>query len=147
MAAASAHFSPLGRALVQQGKLIQADANLIQAEAVKAGVSFIEQLTASRKLSAKEVSLFAAHTFGLPLLDLNSVDFDQIPINLIDQKVIASRRVVPLQKRGNRLFVAMSDPTNEQILQEIKFATGMSMEPVVVEDDKLSSLVRRGSAG
>jgi type IV pilus assembly protein PilB len=148
MAAASAHFSPLGRALVQQGKLIQADANLIQAEAAKAGVSFIEQLTTSKKLSAKEVSLFAAHTFGLPLLDLNSVDVDQIPINLIDQKVIASRRVVPLQKRGNRLFVAMSDPTNEQILQEIKFATGMSMEPVVVEDDKLSSLVRRfGESG
>src|SRR5450759_4751960 len=148
MAAASAHFSPLGRALVQQGKLIQADANLIQAEAAKAGVSFIEQLTTSKKLSAKEVSLFAAHTFGLPLLDLSSVDVDQIPINLIDQKVIASRRVVPLQKRGNRLFVAMSDPTNEQVLQEIKFATGMSMEPVVVEDDKLSTLVRRfGESG
>jgi type IV pilus assembly protein PilB len=148
MAAASAHFSPLGRALVQQGKLVQADANLIQAEAAKAGVSFIEQLTASKKLSAKDVSLFAANTFGLPLLDLNSVDVDQIPITLIDQKVIASRRVVPLQKRGNRLFVAMSDPTNEQILQEIKFATGMSMEPVVVEDDKLSNLVRRfGESG
>lgn len=148
MAATSAHFSPLGRALVQQGKLVQADANLIQAEAAKAGVSFIEQLMASKKLSAKEVSLFAAHTFGLPLLDLNSIDVDQIPINLIDHKVIASRRVVPLQKRGNRLFVAMSDPTNEQILQEIKFATGMSMEPVVVEDDKLSNLVRRfGDSG
>jgi len=148
MATASAHFSPLGRALVQQGKLIQADANLIQAEAAKAGVSFIEQLMASKKLSAKEVSLFAAHTFGLPLLDLSSVDVDQIPINLIDHKVIASRRVVPLQKRGNRLFVAMSDPTNEQILQEIKFATGMSMDPVVVEDDKLSILVRRfGESG
>jgi type IV pilus assembly protein PilB len=148
MAAASAHFSPLGRALVQQGKLVQADANLIQAEAAKAGVSFIEQLMASKKLSAKEVSLFAAHTFGLPLLDLNSVDVDQIPLNLIDHKVIANRRVVPLQKRGNRLFVAMSDPTNEQILQEIKFATGMSMEPVVVEDDKLSNLVRRfGESG
>lgn len=148
MAAVSAHVSPLGRALVQQGKLVQADANLIQSEAAKAGVSFIEQLMASKKLSAKEVSLFAAHTFGLPLLDLNSIDVDQIPIALIDQKVITSRRVVPLQKRGNRLFVAMSDPTNEQILQEIKFATGMSMEPVVVEDDKLSSLVRRfGESG
>ena len=146
--AASTHFSPLGRALVQQGKLVQADANLIQAEALKAGVSFIEQLTLSKKLSAKEVSLFAAHTFGLPLLDLHSIDQDQIPINLLDQKVIAGRRVVPLQKRGNRLFVAMSDPTNEQVLQEIKFATGMAMEPVVVEDDKLSALVKRfGESG
>ena len=146
--AASTHFSPLGRALVQQGKLVQADANLIQAEALKANVSFIEQLTLSKKLSAKEVSLFAAHTFGLPLLDLHSIDPDQIPINLLDQKVIAGRRVVPLQKRGNRLFVAMSDPTNEQVLQEIKFATGMAMEPVVVEDDKLTALVKRfGESG
>ncbi len=145
---ASAHFSPLGRALVQQGKLIQADANLIQAEAGKANVSFIEQLTLSKKLSAKEVSLFAAHTFGLPLLDLNTLDSEQIPLNLLDQKVIAGRRVLPLQKRGNRLFVAMSDPTNEQVLQEIKFATGMALEPIVVEDDKLSALVKRfGESG
>ncbi len=144
-ATASIQFSPLGRALVQQGRLLQADANLIQSEAAKTGASFIEQLTQSKKLSAKDVSLFAAQTFGLPLLDLNTVDADQIPLNLLDSKVIATRRVVPLQKRGNRLFIAMSDPTNEQILQEIKFATGMSMEPIVVEDDKLSVLVRRFS--
>jgi type IV pilus assembly protein PilB len=147
-AAAAAQFSPLGRALVQHGKLVQADANLIQAEATKAGISFIEQLTLAKKLSTKDVSLFAAQTFGLPLLDLNSIDADQIPLNLLDSKVISNRRVVPLQKRGNRLFVAMSDPTNEQALQEIKFATGMAMEPIVVEDDKLSALVKRfGESG
>jgi type IV pilus assembly protein PilB len=142
-AVASTQFSPLGRALVQQGKLVQADANLIQSEAIKAGVSFIEQLTLSKKLSPKDVSYFAAQTFGLPLLDLNCIDADQIQVSLLDIKVIGSRRVLPLLKRGNRLFVAISDPTNEQILQEIKFATGMAMEPVVVEDDKLSVLVRR----
>ena len=147
-ATATIQFSPLGRALVQQGRLLQADANLIQSEAAKTGASFIEQLTQSKKLSAKDVSLFAAQTFGLPLLDLNTVDVDQIPLNLLDSKVIATRRVVPLQKRGNRLFIAMSDPTNEQILQEIKFATGMSMEPIVVEDDKLATLVRKfGESG
>jgi type IV pilus assembly protein PilB len=147
-AAAQTHFSPLGRALVQQGKLVQADANQIQAEAAKAGVSFIEQLTQSKKISPKDVSLFAAQAFGLPLLDLNTIDLDQIPLTLLDPKVLASKRVVPLQKRGNRLFVAMSDPTNEAVLQEIKFATGMAMEPVVVEDDKLSILVKKfGESG
>jgi type IV pilus assembly protein PilB len=64
MAAQPANFSALGRALVQNGRLVQSDANAIQMEAAKAGVTFIQQLVASKKLSAKEVSLFAAHTFG-----------------------------------------------------------------------------------
>ncbi len=143
MAAAATTFSALGRALVQQGRLVQADANAIQAEATKAGVSFIQQLVASRKLSAKDVSLFAAQTFGYPLLDLNTVDVDHLPLNIIDTKIVASHRIVALGKRGNRIFVAMSDPSNEQVLQEVKFATGMTTEPIVVEDDKLASIVRK----
>jgi type IV pilus assembly protein PilB len=143
MAAQPSHFSALGRALVQQGRLVQADAGAIQAEATRSGVSFVQQLIASKKLSAKEVSLFAAQTFGYPLLDLNAVDVDQLPLNLIDAKIVTNHRVIALGKRGNRVFVAMSDPSNEQVLQEVKFATGMTMEPVVVEDDKLSNIVRK----
>src|SRR6185436_16146232 len=143
MAAATSHFSALGRALVQQGRLVQADANAIQVEAAKAGLSFIQQLIQSKKISAKEVSLFAAQTFGYPLLDLNAVDLDHLPANLIDQKIVANHRVVALGKRGNRVFVGMSDPSNEQVLQEVKFATGMTMEPIVVEDDKLSLIARK----
>jgi len=143
MAAQPTHFSALGRALVQQGRLVQADANAIQSEATKAGVTFIQQLVQSKKLSAKEVSLFAAQTFGYPLLDLNAVDMDHLPLNLIDAKIVSNHRVIALGKRGNRVFVAMSDPSNEQVLQEVKFATGMTMEPIVVEDDKLSNIVRK----
>src|SRR5258706_4451765 len=143
MAASTSHFSALGRALVQQGRLVQADANAIQAEAAKAGLTFIQQLIQSKKISAREVSLFAAQTFGYPLLDLNAVDLEHLPANLIDQKIVANHRVVALGKRGNRVFVGMSDPSNEQVLQEVKFATGMTMEPVVVEDDKLSAIVRK----
>jgi type IV pilus assembly protein PilB len=147
MATATAHFSALGRALVQQGRLVQADANAIQSEATKAGITFVSQLVASRKLTAKEVSQFAAQTFGYPLLDLNAVDTDQLPVNLIDTKIVATHRVIALGKRGNRLFVALSDPSNEQVMQEVKFATGMTMEPVVVEDDKLSLIVKRIGEG
>src|SRR5512142_1456757 len=143
MAAQPSHFSALGRALVQHGKLVQSDAAAIQAEAGRGGLSFVQQLVASKKLSAKEVSFFAAQTFGYPLLDLNAVDLDQLPVNLIDQKLVSNHRVVALGKRGNRVFVAMSDPSNEQVLQEVKFATGMTMEPVVVEDDKLNVIVRK----
>jgi len=147
MAAAPSHFNALGRALVQQGKLVQADANAIQAEATKAGISFIQQLIGSKKLSAKEVSMFAANTFGYPLLDLNAVDGDQLPVNLIDAKIVGNHRVVALGKRGNRLFVAMSDPSNEQVMQEVKFSTGMTMEPIVVEDDKLNIFVKKITEG
>ncbi|MGZ5584921.1 MAG: GspE/PulE family protein, partial [Usitatibacter sp.] len=143
MAAQPATFSALGRALVQQGRLVQADANAIQAEASREGVTFIQQLIKTKKLSAKEVSQFAAQTFGYPLLDLNAVDFENIPLNLIDAKIVMNHRVIALGKRGNRVFVAMSDPSNEQVLQEVKFATGLNMEPVVVEDDKLSVIVKK----
>jgi type IV pilus assembly protein PilB len=143
MSAAPGTFSALGRALVQQGKLLQADATAIQLEASKAGLTFVQQLVASRKLSARDVSQFAASAFGYPLLDLAAVDTDQLPLNLIDNKIVANHRVIALGKRGNRIFVGMSDPTNEQVMQEVKFATGMTMEPVVVEDDKLSIVVKK----
>ena len=143
VAVAATSLSPLSRALVQQGQLVQSDANAIQIEATKAGVSFIEQLTASRKISSKDVALFAANTFGVPLLDLAAVDQDLLPVTLVDSKLVASKRVIPLQKRGNRLFLGMSDPTNEQLLSELKFATGSTVEPVVVEEDKLAALIKR----
>jgi type IV pilus assembly protein PilB len=143
MAAQPHAFSALGRALVQHGRLQQSDANAIQEEARKSSQPFIQTLIQSRKLSAKEISKFAAETFGYPLLDLNAVDVDQLPANLIDNKIVSNHRVVALGKRGNRVFVAMSDPSNEQVLQEVKFATGLNMEPVVVEDDKLTGFVKR----
>ncbi|HZZ94060.1 MAG TPA: type IV-A pilus assembly ATPase PilB [Usitatibacter sp.] len=143
MSAQPHQSSALGRALVQQGKLLQADANAIQAEAAKAGVTFVQQLVQSKKLSSRDVAMFGALTFGYPLLDLNAVDVDQLPLNLIDSKIVANHRVVALGKRGNRVFVGMSDPSNEQVLQEVKFATGMTMEPIVVEDEKLAVLVRK----
>jgi type IV pilus assembly protein PilB len=143
MAAAPSHFNALGRALVQQGKLVQADATAIQMEAGKAGISFVQQLVSSKKLSARDVSQFAANTFGYPLLDLNSVDVEALPLNLIDSKLVMNHRVLALGKRGNRVFVAMSDPSNEVALQEVKFATGLNLEPVVVEDDKLDRIVKK----
>ena len=143
MATATSRLSALGHALVQQGRLAQSDANAVQADATRAGITFVQQLVASRKVTSRDVSQFAANAFGYPLLDLAAVDVDQLPLNLLDPKIVANHRVIALGKRGNRLFVGMSDPTNEQVMHEVKFATGMTMEPVVVEDDKLSAIVRK----
>ncbi len=142
-AAVATTFSPLGRALVQQGKLVQLDANAIQAEAKRNHISFIEQLVASKKISAREVALFAAQTFGAPLVDLAAIDPEQLPTTLVDLKLVTSKRALPLLKRGNRLFVAVSDPTNEQALSELKFATGMTVDPIVVDEDRLAILLKK----
>jgi len=142
-AAPSTSLSPFARALVLQGRLQEADAKAIQAEAGKANITFIEQLIQSKKLKSTEVCQFAAHTFGYPQLDLAAVDFDSVPKNLIEAKFISSHRVLPLGKRGNRLYLAVSDPTNQQALDEIKFATGLVVEPVIVEDVKLASVIRK----
>jgi type IV pilus assembly protein PilB len=141
--AAAVVFSPLSRALVQQGKLVQADANAIQAEAKRNNVTFIEQLVASKKVSSRDIAAFAANTFGVPLVDLSVVDAEQLPTTALDSKLVASKRVIPLFKRGNRLFLGMSDPTSEQLLSELKFATGTIVEPVVVEEEKLAGLIKR----
>ena len=142
-ASSSVSLSPFARALVLQGRLPEADAKVVQNEAAKSNVTFIEQLTLSKKLKAAEICHFAAHTFGYPQLDLSAVDFDTVPKNLVETKFLVNHRVLPLGKRGNRVFLAISDPTNQQALDEIKFATGLVIEPVVVEDGKLGTLIKK----
>ncbi len=142
-ASAATVLSPLARALVQQGRLVQGDATAIQAEAKKIGVTFIEQLIQSKKVSSRDVANFASTTFGVPIVDLHQVDVDLLPITLIDTKLIGSKRVIPLHKRGNKLFVATSDPTNDETFSALKFATGSTVEPIVVEEDKLAVLLKK----
>ena len=142
-AAPSISLSPLARALVLHGRLVEADARIVQTEAAKTSLSFIEQLIQSKKLSARDISHFAAHTFGYPHLDLAAIDLESVPTNLVESKFLVNHRVLPLGKRGNRLFLATSDPANQQGLDEIKFATGLSVEPVVVDDDKLGLLIKK----
>src|SRR5690349_4207043 len=93
-AAVPPSLSPFARALVLQGKLQEADAKAIQAEASKGNVTFIEQLTQSKKLKSLDICQFAAQTFGYPQLDLGAVDFDALPKNLVESKFVVSHRVL-----------------------------------------------------
>ena len=142
-ATSTTSLSALARTLVQKGKLIEQEAEAIQSQANSSGTSFVSQLVLSRKMAALDVAQFASQTFGFPLLDLNAVDHDHIPEGLLPGKLMQERRVIGLYKRGTRLFVAMSDPTNVQALDEIKFQTSMLVDPIVVEDDKLAKLVEK----
>lgn len=142
-ATSTTSLSALARTLVQHGKLLEQEAEAIQSQANSSGVGFVSQLILTRKMNALDVAEFTSQTFGFPLLDLNAVDIEHLPQDLLPGKLMQERRVLGLYKRGTRLFVAMSDPTNAQALDEIKFQTSMVVDPVVVEDDKLGKLVEK----
>ena len=90
-----------------------------------------------------QLAVFGSRAFGVPLMDLGAFDLDQIHKDLVDLKMAQTRRVLPLHKRGNRLYVATSDPANLQALEEVRFKTNLVVEPVVVEDDKLAQAIAK----
>lgn len=126
---------------MQQDILRQQEAEQIQVAANNASMTFVEQLISSKKITSYKLAEFASNTFGVPLLDLNAFDTTAINQEWIDLKIITSRRALPLHKRGNRLYVAVSDPTNLQALEEFRFKTNLIAEPVIVEDEKLAKAI------
>ena len=140
-----APLSGLARALVQAGRLKEAEAEALLTQAAASGGSFIEQAVSAKKMTALQIATFASETFGYPLFDLASFDDAHIPANAIDRKLIGSHKVIPLYKRGNRLAIATADPTNLRALDEIRFQTGMAVDPVIVEEAKLLPIVTRMS--
>ena len=127
--------------MIQKGLLAEREAEKVQAKANETGVTFVEELVAGKKFGEAEVAEFAAQTFGFPLIDLNAFETDHLPVKFIDAKALQGRRALPLYQRGNRLFVAISDPTNRAAMDQIKFQTGLHIEPVVVEDNKLGAVI------
>ena len=138
-------LSGLARALVQAGKIKEAEAEQLLTEAAAAKVPLIEQIITSKRASAIDIARFVADTFGYPLLDLAAFDEAHIPADAIDRKLISTHKVIPLNKRGNRLSVAIADPTNLRALDEIRFQTGLAVDPIVVEHPKLTPLVAKYS--
>ncbi|WP_300453480.1 type IV-A pilus assembly ATPase PilB [Accumulibacter sp.] len=136
-------LSGLARALVQAGRLKEAEAETMLAQATASKTSLIEQMVVARKATFLDVARFAADKFGYPLLDLAAIDEANLQKSAVDRKLIATHRVVPLHKRGNRLAIAIADPTNLRALDEIRFQTGLAVDPVIVEENKLAPLVTK----
>ncbi len=129
--------------MVQHGLLSEYDAETLQGQAQAANIGFVEQMLLSKRMTAMQVAMFASRAFGTPMMDLNGFDIDHIEKDLIDARLAASRRALPLHKRGNRLFVAVSDPANLQVLDEVRFKTNLVVDAVVVEDDKLAQTIAK----
>ena len=131
----------LAKRLVSDGLLAEELASEAQEKALKEREPFVSYLVGNNLLDSMSIASSACQEFGIPLFDIGAMDLDSSPISLVDEKLIRQHRTLPLFKRGNRLFVAVSDPTNLQALDEIKFHTGISTETILVEEDKLSKAI------
>jgi type IV pilus assembly protein PilB len=110
-------------------------------ECEKDKTNFVHYLTHNNLLPPHLIASVAANEFGIPLYDLEAHDLSSCPKDKIKKKLIQKHQVLPLYRRGNRLFLAQSDPTNHQALTEVRFQTGASVETVLVEHDKLEAAI------
>ena len=134
----ASNLSGLALRLVREGFLPVADAERLQNEANTQKLPLISHLVSSKKLNSGTIAKVASEEFGVPLFDITALDIEHAPFKLVDEKILRKHRALPVFKRGNKLYVAVADPTNLQGLDEIKFNTGLATEPVLVDDAKLA---------
>ncbi|VTU17855.1 type IV-A pilus assembly ATPase PilB [Variovorax sp. RA8] len=138
---ASIALPGLARALISAGKLPAKTAEEIYQKSLSGRSSFIAELTGTGAVSAADLAHTLSSAFGAPLLDLDAVDSQRLPKDLLDSKLCQAYRVVVLSKRNNRLIVATADPSDQQAAEKIKFASQMGVDWVVAEYDKLSRMI------
>jgi type IV pilus assembly protein PilB len=112
-------------------------------EALKRRQPFVQFLVENQILDSRRISIAAAEEFGVPLLDLEAIDLLELPVSLVDEKLVLKHRALPIFRRGNRLFLAVSDPTNHQALDEIRFNTGLATDAILVEESKLNAAIEQ----
>jgi type IV pilus assembly protein PilB len=127
----------LARKFVHDQLIDEETARKAQAHAQENNVSVITHIVDNHLADPKAIAFSAAEEFGVPVLDLDAFSLSLIPENVVEEKLVRKHRAIPLYQRGNRLFIGVSDPTNVQAQDEIQFHTGLSVESVLVEDDKL----------
>jgi type IV pilus assembly protein PilB len=131
----------LPQRLVQDGVVEEAAMLEAMNTARERKTSVVTQLVSSGVANARDIAVAASNEFGVPLFDLEAVNLDIDTVRLVSDKLIAKHRVLPIFRRGKRLFLAVADPTNLHAIDEIKFQTSLGIEAVVVEDDKLQKAI------
>ncbi len=139
-------LSGVARVLVHAGKLSEQSAAGLVKSAADKRTGFVAELIKSGAVSPVDLAHTLSTALALPLLDLNAVDPERLPRHVIDGKFSAQFQVVVLGKRGNRLFIGGADPTDQEAVERIKFATQLTPEWVIVEHDKLSKLLEGSGA-
>jgi type IV pilus assembly protein PilB len=134
-------LSGVARVLVHAGKLNGRTAEALVKTAAERKSSFVSALIAAGSVSASDLAHTLSSALALPLADLSAVDTERLPRNVVDAKLVNQYQVVVLGKRGNRLFIGGADPTDQEAVERIKFATQLSPEWVIVEYDKLAKVL------
>lgn len=136
-------LSGLARRLVQENILSEKDAQEASNTAQKKRISFVSYLVENKLVASHEVAVIASMEYGVPLFDLDAIDHSVMPISLVSEKLIRKHHALPLFKRGNKIFLALSDPTMHQALEEIRFHTGTLTEAVLVDEAKLLPAIEK----
>ena len=136
-------LSGLAGRLVRDRLLSETQAQTAAVESAMRRQPLVQYLVEQKILDSRRIAIAASHEFGVPLLDLDAIDLTELPHNLVDEKLIRKHRALPIFRRGNRLFLALSDPTNDQALDEVRFNTGLATEIVLVEESKLAAAMEQ----
>jgi type IV pilus assembly protein PilB len=136
-------LSGLSRKLVNDGLLNEEKAIYALKGAAEEKITFTQYLVKNKIVAANRIAMEASSEFGLPVFDLDALDMESIPRELVDDKLIKKHHALPLYRRGARLYIGISDPTNLAAIDDIKFQTGMNTEAVLVEADKLSRILEK----
>jgi len=130
-------LSGVARVLVNAGKLTGKAAEELTKTARERKGSFVSAVISAGAVKPDDLAHTLSHALALPLIDLNAIDPTKLPRNIVDQKIAAQYQLIVLGKRGNRLFIGAADPTDQEAVERIKFATQLTPEWVIVEYDKL----------
>ncbi len=143
VSATNSALSGLSRRLVQDA-LIPEDAVIQALKGAQAQrISLVAYLVGRQMVDARQIAVAAASEFGVPLFDLDAMDLDMEAVKSVDQRLLAKHQVLPLVLRGKRLFLGVADPTDLAAIDEIKFQSGMRVDPIIVEQDKLAAMVNK----
>jgi type IV pilus assembly protein PilB len=141
--ATSVRLSGLAQRLVNDGLLSEEEAENAQLAAKEADLAFVSYLVENKIVSSQHVATIASEEFGVPLFDINTMNIELSATKLISEKLIRQHNALPLYQRGKRLYVAVSDPTNLQGLDEFQFNTGSNTFPVLVEEQQLATAIEK----
>ena len=130
-------LSGVARVLVHAGKLSAKTAEDLSKQSRERKVSFTSVVVSAGAMKPEDLAHTLSTALALPLLDLNAVDLQKLPRNIVDAKTAIQYQIIVLGKRGNRLFIGAADPTDQEAVERIKFATQLTPEWVIVEYDKL----------
>ncbi|HZW50957.1 MAG TPA: type IV-A pilus assembly ATPase PilB, partial [Rudaea sp.] len=141
--AAVAGLSGVARRLVVEGTLGDEDARRAVDASLKQKIPLGSYLIEHALANGAQVAMAASAEFGVPLFDVDALDINQNVVRLVNEKLITQHKALPLFKRGNRLYVGVTDPTNLHALDEIKFQTNLTVEPVLVSEEQLGRVIER----